>query len=359
LVLCDRSFLKVPAPSKAHIYSPAGPVNPAYALFLPGNGDGTFGAAVPVTLVQPTGASTLQAVDLNGDGITDLIAFGASFLGSANGSFTLLQILPADGWAEDLNGDGKLELVSFGSNADIYTLNIYTGNPDGSFSGTPQSSTASVTGQFDTSAVGDVNGDGLADIAVLSTYGMSVYLNQGNGTLTQDPTQYFAGSSNQGPAGSSVGLSGSPLGISLARLNSASAASGAQRTLDALDYTSGGVTSITTESSVTINATLFATGSTAPTGSVTFYAGATQIGTSTITNGAASTTAPISGSGNVVIRAVYSGDTNFASATGFASLTVQAPVSTTTTLTGSATSINEQQQFILTATVQGNSRPAR
>jgi hypothetical protein len=46
--------------------------------------------------------------------------------------------------------------------------------------------------------------------------------------------------------------------------------------------------------------------------------------------------------------------TNFASATGFASLIIQAPVATTTTLTASATSVNEQQQFILTATVQGN-----
>jgi hypothetical protein len=361
------------------IYNPAGSSNTIYALFLSGNGDGTFNAGTKISLAQTSGANTFQAVDLNGDGITDLIAFGASYLGSANGSFTPLQVLPADGWAEDLNGDGKLELLSFGPDGNTNALNIYSANGGGTFSSTPQNSPASVIGTFNSSATGDLNNDGLADIAVWSTYGVSVYLNQGDGTFVQDPTQYFAGLSNQGYSSAFSGASGSSLAIALARLNSASAASGAQRQMDALVYTSGGLTallntgnpahkpvpdvsvsfaggatSITTGGIVTVSATLFVTATTAPTGTVRFYAGSTQIGTSAITNGTASATATLTGSGNVVIRAVYGGDINYAAATGFASLTINAPVATTTTLTASAASVNEQQQLTLTAAVQGN-----
>jgi hypothetical protein len=110
------------------IYTPNGYSYGTSALLLPGKGDGTFGAAQQISLVQTSGGSALQAIDLNGDGITDLIVFGASYLGSASGTFAPFQILPADGWAENLNGDGKLELVSFGSTADTYQLNIYSGN---------------------------------------------------------------------------------------------------------------------------------------------------------------------------------------------------------------------------------------
>ena len=105
-----------------------------------------------------------------------------------------------------------------------------------------------------------------------------------------------------------------------------SAAAGAPRALDALVYTSGGLTSllnqmnaapklvpavsvvlaggvssITTGATVTVNAVLAVFGSTQPSGTVTFFAGATEIGSSSVTDGTASITAPITGSGAVVI----------------------------------------------------------
>jgi hypothetical protein len=367
----------------ALLYSGQGGYNTG-GLFLPGNGDGTFATAKQIPLAtNTTNGGVFQAVDLNGDGITDLIALGASYLGSADGTFsTALQILPAGGWAADLNGDGKYELVAFASGITVGngSLNVYSGNGDGTFSTTPQTSPASVIGSYYTTAVGDVNGDGLPDIAVnVQSAGendVSIFLNQGGGSFTQDPTQYFAGIGRlQGP-----GYSGSPTAMALARLNASSAATGTQHTFDGLVYTSGGltallnqgnaapkplpdisvsfaggVTSITTGASVTVNAALFVTGATLPTGTVTFFAEATQIGSSTVTNGGASITAPITGNGAVVIRAVYSGDATYGPVTGFASLTVNAPVASTTTLTSSATTVDEKQQVTLTATVQGNS----
>jgi hypothetical protein len=346
------------------VYNPLGSGYGNVALFLPGNGDGTFATAKAIPLVSTTGGSSFQAIDLNGDGITDLILFGASYLGNADGTFTPLQILPVDGWVEDLNGDGKVELVNFANGF----LNVYNGNADGTFSANPTTSSAAAGDTSYSIAVGDLNGDGLPDIAAgIMSSAFNVYLNQGGGSFVEDPTTYFAGA-------------GTSTAIALARLNSSSAAAGAQRTFDALAYTSGGLTSllnqnnaapkplptvsvsfaggvssITTGSTVTVNVVLAVTGTTPPTGTVTYFAGSTQIGTSPVTDGAASVSAPITGSGTVVIRAVYSGDGTYGSSTGFASLTVNAPVATTTTLTSSATSVNEQQQVTLTAKVTGNS----
>jgi Bacterial Ig-like domain (group 3)/FG-GAP-like repeat/FG-GAP repeat len=367
----------------ALLYSGQGGYTTA-SVFLPGNGDGTFGTAKQIPLAtNTTSTGVLQAVDLNGDGITDLIALGASYLGSAAGTFsTALQILPGDGWAADLNGDGKYELLGFASGitAGNGSLNVYSGNGDGTFSSTPQTSPASVIGGYYATAVGDVNGDGLPDIAVnVQSAGendVTIFLNQGGGSFTQDQTQYFAGIGRlQEP-----GYSGGPTAIALARLNATSVATGTQHTFDGLVYTSGGLTallnqsnpepqplpdisvsfaggvsSITTGASVTVNAALFVTGATPPTGTVTFFAGNTQRGTSAVTGGAASVTAPVTGNGAVVIRAVYSGDNTYGSVTGFASLTVNAPVASTATLTASATTADEKQQLTLTATVQGDS----
>ena len=343
------------------------------AVYLAGNGDGNFATPQPIALVTTT-ADEIQAVDLNGDGVTDLIISGVSYLGDAEGTFTPLQVLPAEGYVADLDGSGKLSLISFGGGF----LNVYGGNGDGTFSTTSTASSVSVNGSFSSLAVGDLNGDGLPDIAVGGASALNVYLNQGGGAFIQDPTTYFAGATS---AESDVpAYSGTSNSIALARLNSSSAAAGAPRALDALVYTSGGLTSllnqmnaapkpvpavsvvlaggvssITTGATVTVNAVLAVFGSTQPSGTVTFFAGATEIGPSSVTDGTASITAPITGSGAVVIRAVYSGDVTYGSSTGFVSLTVNAPAGTTTTLASSATSVNEQQKVTLTATVQGNS----
>ena len=356
-------------------------MNASGALFVPGNGDGTFGPPQAIQLLNPliTPQTTIQAVDLNGDGITDLIIDNGSYLGNAKGTFTPLQVLPAKGFVADLDGDGKLELVTSGTGV----LNVYNSNGDGTFSANPISSTISINLSPGSYAVGDLNGDGLSDIAIVSgstgyPVGLNVFLNQGGGAFSEDATSYFAGTYLTAQTMTTAPHIGSAL--ALVRSNANSPAASSRQMLDVLVYTSGGLTSllnqlnpapkplptvsvsladgissITTGGTITVNASLFVTGTVAPTGTIAFFAGATQIGASPVSDGDASITSPIIGNGAVVIRAVYSGDTTYGPATGYASLTVNAPVATTTTLSASATSVDEQQKVTLTATVQGNS----
>jgi hypothetical protein len=346
------------------------------ASLLLGNGDGTFQTPQPTTLLNDYPV-TIATADLNGDGILDLVigdsALGtAAYLGNGEGTFRPLSrifpFVPSAIIATDVTGDGKPDLVvlaaPFATGSDL-TLEVYTGNGDGTFSANPTFAQTYTNG-YTAISIGDVNGDGLPDIAASGSV-LSVFLNQGGGSFTLDTTEYYEG----------YALTGTP--IALERLNSNNPSAGPNQTLDALVYTSGGltsllnqlnpapkpvptvsvsladgVTSVTTGTTVTINATLSSVGATPPTGTVAFFAGATQIGTVTVTGGGASLTAPVAGSGVVLIRAVYSGDSTYGAATGYTSLTLTAPAVTTTTLTASAVSLDEQQKVTLTATVQGN-----
>jgi hypothetical protein len=370
------------------IYQEKAPSGQNGAVFLHGNGDGTFAAAAALNLLGNSPTPVLvAAADLNGDGIEDLVIADKNgtvtgYLATGNGTFTFapqnLSLAPRVMLLADVTGDGKPELIALTNN-----LAIYGGNGDGTFTASPLF-TAPVNTPinplgFITQAggltVGDLNGDGLPDIGITtdhyldySTIDLNVFLNAGNGGFTADPSAYFAGSDY---------LSGP---LAFVRLNSNGPASGSKQTLDALTYTNGGLTALLNQSNpapkpvptvtvsladgvsgivsgtqVTITAQLSAALSTAPTGTVQFYAGGSQIGTASVTGSTATLTYPITGSGPTTIRAVYSGDTNFSSAFGFTSVSVTNPTPTTTTLSASATSVNEQQSVTLTASVTGTS----
>lgn len=128
--------------------------------------------------------------DFNGDGYLDVAAGNAIYYGTYGASF-LTPILTSAPYTDsvavgDFNRDGTEDVVAFNYSSDSIT--IYPGSGQGylnagaSYSA-PVSGGASVT-------VGDVNGDGIADIVVAAPYpapagskNVAVFLGNGDGTF--------------------------------------------------------------------------------------------------------------------------------------------------------------------------------
>jgi hypothetical protein len=161
--------------------------------------DGRGGFAEKVVRHED-GHTGAQLADLNGDGHLDLILLGYRnagievFFGDGKGSWTLHSSLPETrpgrtmpGRAVvvgDLNHDGHLDLVAVFQRWGIY---IYYGDGRGGFTGGPVEF-PSAGGEFQSLALGDVNGDGNLDIAINGTLsgpdqpnGPDVYLGDGRG----------------------------------------------------------------------------------------------------------------------------------------------------------------------------------
>ena len=186
---------------------------------LLGSGDGAFGATPDYDLI---GMSPLNGImagpaiagDFNGDGKTDVAVFehtvlglGLIAVGLGNGKGTFQAPVsspmtevgataPALG---DFNGDGKMDVVawtdSLTSIAQNWFLSIFLSNGDGTFQPTvhvptPPSPDPGIV------AVGDFNGDGKADLAIVTepvsasnghAY-VQILLGQGNATFTTGAT---------------------------------------------------------------------------------------------------------------------------------------------------------------------------
>lgn len=149
--------------------------NSGIVVLLPGNGDGTFGAARNVSVhsgaPDTDGVTFVTTADINHDGYLDLAVVSEVainqreifiLLGESNGGFKVLpKVGPGYGALAlaDFNGDGNLDLVS-----NMGDVVVGLGNGDGTF-GPPAIYKVAGTCCGDV-VVGDFNGDGFLDIGV-------------------------------------------------------------------------------------------------------------------------------------------------------------------------------------------------
>ncbi len=339
---------------------------------LLGNGDGTFQSALNFS----TGGRSVVVGDFNGDGYADLafINTGVSILlGNGDGTFAApinyaAPNAPVAVFIGDFNGDGKPDLaVAFNNGNTNGGVSIYLGNGDGTFQAAVNFATPAPALAI---AVGDFNGDGKADLAVtnsasLSTTGaVAVLLGNGNGTfqtavnyaVSGIPESVIAGDFNgDGKLDLAVGcqtttggqatpnvaiLAGNgngtfqtpltyvtgnyPISIAAGDFNG-----DGRGDLVSANFYDGTVTillglapsTVTLLSSgspavysqpITLTATVSSPGAT---GLVTFYEGATILGTSTLTGGQAVLTTDMLPPGTGLLRAVYEGNVIYAVST--------------------------------------------
>jgi hypothetical protein len=329
--------------------------NSSTVSVLLGNGDGTFQAATVFS--APGEPDTVVTGDVNGDGKLDLVTSNSNgtvgvLLGNGDGTFQAQQTYAAGAYAfgvvlADVNGDGKLDVVT--ANYESNYISVLLGNGDGTF----QAQQTYTTGNSPTSvAVIDLNGDGRPDI-VSANYGsnnLSILL----GTVSEGVTltgvtlpgvvsdsvnaTYAGDASFSGNVSNTLTLPSNPLNTTT--------------TLSANPVTGALGSAFTLTATVTQSNTQPVTG-----GVVTFYSGASVLGTGQLTsktsgNVAAGTATLVTRSlapGSNSITAKFVGtdsDNTSTSAPQIVTVTGQYP--TTTTLS-SAGSIGA---YTLTATVQ-------
>ena len=243
------------------------------ASILAGKGDGTFGPATLIKSRYYFASSNFLVDDFNQDGKADLTL-------ATNG-----------GWPDPQHYDP------------ISRVELYSGNGDGTFT---EQNTLSNDVAVGSMIYTDVNGDGLPDL-VANTGFLSVFLGTGKGSFA-DPVNYFLDSN------SAYLEAGRFLGDNTNSILTDTGISGGTAFFQNQGGTAFAVqpssTSVTSGQSITISAALTPTltGQPAPTGTVTYFDGSTNLGSAAVGT-------PLGGVQLAVgphqISASYSGDTHF------------------------------------------------
>ena len=158
------------------------------ACVLVNNGSGSFAAPV---CVKGTGGQTPQAVytgDVNGDGKTDIVTMDFDFtdspptnvfLGDGKGALGAPTSLVGPsvivaGLVVDLNNDGKPEILAYDNYQSSYVVSAYTNNGDGTFNPKPVTYAAGTQGigADEPLVAGDFDGNGLQGFAVAGAGGV-------------------------------------------------------------------------------------------------------------------------------------------------------------------------------------------
>jgi FG-GAP-like repeat/FG-GAP repeat len=169
----------------------------------------SFSFGNPNNLLTGGAPNRVAAGDFNGDGIPDLVTTNSEsdtltiLLGDGDGNFTEPAGGPIPTGSDpsfaiigDFNSDGKLDLGV--TNFNDSTVTIQLGNGDGTFIEAADSPVAVGRGPLSL-AVGDFNGDGIADLATANTRddSVTILLGNGDGTFVQassSPMRVFGSS---------------------------------------------------------------------------------------------------------------------------------------------------------------------
>jgi uncharacterized protein (TIGR03437 family) len=173
---------------------------------LLGNGDGTFQRPLVTSLasVIPIFNSNILALDVNGDGRTDIIIntpgpYIATSAVQTSSTNLILLLAGADGTlgapatvatslpyvaeaVADVNGDGIPDLLLDGG-LDFSGLAVMLGNSGGTFSAPTPLPTPVGDSHASIALVADFSGAGKADIVLAGYYGNYILVNQGNGSF--------------------------------------------------------------------------------------------------------------------------------------------------------------------------------
>jgi Bacterial Ig-like domain (group 3)/FG-GAP-like repeat/Abnormal spindle-like microcephaly-assoc'd, ASPM-SPD-2-Hydin len=328
------------------------------------NGDGTFGAYMPVTLSTPpnNGGGPAPYVmgygDVNGDGKPDLILTETDtsgnvdamvLLGNGDGTFQpqtnlILSEGPVPGLpanappaisVEDLNLDGKQDLIF--SNGQVAL-----GNGDGTFAlstalfSYPQSSTpAWVFPLVQMTLPGNLVPSLVYLLPTATPPAVSVFTPQPSSSATLSPSTLTVG-----PHSITARYSGD---TDYSADTSAAVTVTVNQAVSTTAVTSSVSPSLAGQS-VTLTAKVTSNGPT-PTGNVTFAAGSTTLATVALSGGSAAyTTSSFTTVGTLAIAASYSGDANTKASSAILSQVITGP-----TLTLSPSSITFPGQYVGTS----------
>jgi hypothetical protein len=185
---------------------------------LLGNGTGGFSAAAGSPFAVGDYPYSVAIGDLNGDGSPDLATANAGsgdvtvLLGNGSGGFSDAAGSPFAAGTDpvavaigDLNGDGKPDLAT--ANVNSNDVSVLLGNGSGGFSAAAGSPFAAGDHPYSV-AIGDLNGDGKADLATANGNSNDVTVLLGNGS-----------GGFSAAAGSPFAVGSAPVSVAISDLN--------------------------------------------------------------------------------------------------------------------------------------------
>jgi len=340
----------------------------AQALLLHGNGDGTF-AALATPIAQASAVAVVAQV------------------GSLQGAPQIAGMVQAAEVTADLDGDGNADVIVAYDNASAdhahpnaasaNAIYIWYGKSDGTFAA-PVAMTPSRN--FYQLAAVDLNGDGRPDLVMSDGYVVSVQNNLGGRAFGVEE-HFLAGMGINSISAGDVNKDGfTDLVIANGGAVLSNAVIGQKTTAGNTDVNTGGITvllntpkaiiptttvlTITSPLTITFGqevdgtAQVTASDGSLPTGTISFFDGATNICTIAVAPSASCPASAGSGFavGTHVLTAVYSGDTTHLGSSSVPVTVVVLPVAATkaqtvTTLTSSANPVTSGQSVTFTANV--------